>query len=80
MISFPSKMEIADWDQNCTITPQSIIKPGEKIPDNTVVYSNGRRRTDRRGVTDLRHKAQTRQVEVLRKLIPSNPTRRQAAA
>ncbi|KAM0331396.1 hypothetical protein ACHAQA_003069 [Verticillium albo-atrum] len=66
--------------KNCTITPQSIIKAGENIPDSTVVFSNGRRRTDKRDMTELRHKAQARQVDVLRKLIPTNPLRRQTAA
>ncbi|TDZ17091.1 Dynactin subunit 6 [Colletotrichum sidae] len=57
--------------KNCTISPMSVIKPGEKIPDFTVVYSNGQRRTDRRGVADLKHKAQARQIDVLRRLIPN---------
>ncbi|KAK1527971.1 transferase hexapeptide domain-containing protein [Colletotrichum paranaense] len=57
--------------KNCTISPLTIIKPGEKVPDFTVVYSNGQRRTDRRGVADLRHKAQARQIDVLRRLIPN---------
>ncbi|TDZ33990.1 Dynactin subunit 6 [Colletotrichum spinosum] len=57
--------------KNCTISPMSVIKPGEKIPDYTVVYSNGQRRTDRRGVADLKHKAQARQIDVLRRLIPN---------
>ncbi|OHW97424.1 dynactin 6 [Colletotrichum incanum] len=57
--------------KNCTISPLTVIKPGEKIPDYTVVYSNGQRRTDRRGVADLKHKAQARQIDVLRRLIPN---------
>ncbi|EQB59370.1 transferase hexapeptide domain-containing protein [Colletotrichum gloeosporioides Cg-14] len=57
--------------KNCTISPLTVIKPGEKIPDFTVVYANGQRRTDRRGVADLRHKAQARQIDVLRRLIPN---------
>ncbi|KAM9878976.1 dynactin 6 [Verticillium dahliae] len=66
--------------QNCTITPQTVIRAGEKIPDFTVLFSNGRRRTDKRDVVDLKHRAQAKQVDVLRKLIPTNPLRRQAAA
>ncbi|KAH7347184.1 trimeric LpxA-like protein [Plectosphaerella cucumerina] len=65
--------------KNCTITPQSIVAPGEKLPDFTVLYSNGRRRLDQRGITDLRHRAQVRQVDVLRKLIPSTISRKPAA-
>ncbi|KAI0169208.1 trimeric LpxA-like protein [Hypoxylon sp. FL1284] len=59
----------------CTLTPQSVIRPWEIVPDFTVVYSNGTRRLDKRGVAELKHKAQARQIEVLRKLIPSNPAK-----
>ncbi|KAK4187227.1 trimeric LpxA-like protein [Podospora australis] len=61
--------------KNCTLTPHSEIAAGETIPDNTVVYSNGLRRPDRRGVADLRNKGQTRQIDVLRRMIPSNPAK-----
>ena len=59
--------------QHCTLSPHTVVAAGEKIPDFTVLYSNGRRRQDRRGFGDVRNKAQGRQIEVLRKLIPSNP-------
>ncbi|KAI1777507.1 trimeric LpxA-like protein [Hypoxylon cercidicola] len=65
----------AKLGKHCTLTPQSIVQPWEEVPDFTVVYSNGTRRLDKRGVTDLKHKAQARQIEVLRKLIPSNPAK-----
>ncbi|KAI1400008.1 trimeric LpxA-like protein [Hypoxylon fuscum] len=65
----------AKLGKHCTLTPQSVILPFEVVPDFTVVYSNGTRRLDKRGVTDLKHKAQARQIEVLRKLIPSNPAK-----
>ncbi|KAI0139097.1 trimeric LpxA-like protein [Hypoxylon sp. NC0597] len=65
----------AKLGKHCTLTPHSIIRPGEIIPDFTVVYSNGTRRTDKRGVSDLKNKAQARQIEVLRRLIPSNPAK-----
>lgn len=61
--------------QHCILTPQSVIPPGEVVPDFTVIYSNGTRRMDKRGVIDLKNKAQARQIEVLRKLIPSNPAK-----
>ena len=51
------------------------MRPGEEIPDFTVVYSNGTRRLDRRGISDLKNKVQARQIEVLKKLIPSNPAK-----
>ncbi|OTA59609.1 trimeric LpxA-like protein [Hypoxylon sp. EC38] len=65
----------AKLGKHCTLTPHSIIQPGEIIPDFTVVYSNGTRRSDKRGVSDLKNKAQARQIEVLRRLIPSNPSK-----
>ncbi|KAI6091531.1 trimeric LpxA-like protein [Hypoxylon rubiginosum] len=65
----------AKLGKHCTLTPQSVIQPWEVVPDFTVVYSNGTRRLDKRGVADLKHKAQARQIEVLRKLIPSNPAK-----
>lgn len=42
------------------------------MADFTVVYGHGLRRIDRSGIEDLRLKMVARQVEVLRKLIPSN--------
>jgi dynactin 6 len=61
--------------QNCVLTPKSIVPPREELADNTVIFSNGLRRVDRRGVADLSHKAQTRQIEILKRLIPSNLSR-----
>ncbi|KAI8631203.1 trimeric LpxA-like protein [Xylariaceae sp. FL1651] len=65
----------AKLGKHCVLTPKSVIQPHEAVPDFTVVYSNGTRRLDKRGVTDLKNKAQARQIEVLRKLIPSNPAK-----
>lgn len=71
-----SKVALLTWNrQQCTITAKSIIQPGEEIPDNTVVYANGTRRIDKRDIAELKFKAQTRQIEVLRRLIPSNPAK-----
>ncbi|KAK3316282.1 trimeric LpxA-like protein [Apodospora peruviana] len=61
--------------KHCTLTPHTIVAAGDVIPDFTVIYSNGTRRTDRRGVADLRNKGQARQIEVLRRMIPSNPAK-----
>ncbi|KAI0015058.1 trimeric LpxA-like protein [Xylariomycetidae sp. FL0641] len=63
----------ASLGKHCTLTPLSTVRPGEKVPDFTVVYANGTRRHDKRDVADLKNKAQSRQIEVLRRLIPSNP-------
>ncbi|KXJ88524.1 transferase hexapeptide domain-containing protein [Microdochium bolleyi] len=59
----------------CTLTPRSTVPPGERIPDFTVVFSNGSRRQDSRRVAELQHKTQARQIDVLRRLIPSNPAK-----
>jgi dynactin 6 len=61
--------------QHCTITAKSIIQPGEVLADHTVVYANGTRRVDRRDINELKNKAQARQIEILRRLIPSNPAK-----
>lgn len=61
--------------QYCTISPRTTIAPGETVPDYTVVFSNGLHRRDKRDVVDIRTRAQARQLEVLRKLIPSNPAK-----
>ncbi|KAJ4293844.1 hypothetical protein N0V88_005358 [Collariella sp. IMI 366227] len=66
---------IGDGTVNCTLAPHTEIAPGDVVPDFTVVYSNGMRRTDRRGAVELRHKGQARQIEVLRRMIPSNPAK-----
>ncbi|KAI1436526.1 trimeric LpxA-like protein [Xylaria sp. CBS 124048] len=65
----------AKLGKHSVITPRSIVRPGEVVPDFTVVYSNGTRRLDKRGATELKHRAQARQIEVLRRLIPTNPAR-----
>ncbi|OTB09472.1 hypothetical protein M426DRAFT_316023 [Hypoxylon sp. CI-4A] len=65
----------AKLGKHCTLTPKTVIQPGEVIPDFTVIYSNGIRRIDKRGISDLKNKVQARQIEVLRRLIPSNPAK-----
>ena len=77
MVQFEHK-RAAHTLQNCTLTPKSVIGPGEELLDNTVVYANGFRRTDRRGLTDLRKSGLTKQIAVLRKMIPSNPAKFQS--
>lgn len=58
--------------KHCKIGPLCEIAPGEIVPDFTVVYGHGSRRVDNSGIEDLKMKMVARQVEVLRKLIPSN--------
>lgn len=61
--------------QYCTISPRTIIPPGTKIADYTVVFSQDNQRRDKRDVKDIRKRQQVRQLEILQKLIPSNPAK-----
>ncbi|KAK4677134.1 hypothetical protein QC764_407940 [Podospora pseudoanserina] len=61
--------------KHCTLTPHTEVPAGEVIPDFTVIYSNGMRRIDKRGVADLKNKGQARQIDVLRRMIPTNPAK-----
>ena len=67
----------ATLGKHCTLAPYSIVPPGEKLPDNTVVYGGNLRRLDRRGgqATELRHKAQNRHIDVLRRMVKSDPAK-----
>lgn len=68
-----SNAQLLTFDnQNCTISHLSEISPGEVLPDNTVVYANGKRRIDRRGITDMRKSGLLKQLTVLKAMIPSN--------
>ncbi|TVY19478.1 Dynactin subunit 6 [Lachnellula arida] len=58
--------------KHCKIGPLSEIGEGEEVPDFTVIFGDGMRRIDRSGVENQKLKTIARQVEVLRKLIPSN--------
>jgi len=58
--------------KHCKIGPLCEVAEGEVLPDCTVVYGNGLQRIDRSGVEDSKLKMVERQIEVLRKLIPSN--------
>lgn len=57
------------------MTAKASVAAGEAVPDFTVVYGNGQRRTDRRDIAELKEKAMLREIEVLRRLIPSNPAK-----
>ncbi|KAG5988996.1 hypothetical protein E4U54_004476 [Claviceps lovelessii] len=59
--------------RHCTISHKSVVAPGEELPDHTVIYSDGLRRLDQRGITDMRKLGLVKQIAVLRKMIPSNP-------
>ncbi|KUI69269.1 Dynactin subunit 6 [Cytospora mali] len=59
----------------CTLSPRSIILPGETVPDYTIIFANGTHRRDKRDVIDIRTRTQVRQLDILRKLIPSKPSK-----
>jgi dynactin-6 len=61
-----------DFEKHCKVGPLCEVADGEIVPDFTVIYGNGMRRVDKSGVEDLNLKMVGRQVDVLRKLIPSN--------
>lgn len=58
--------------KHCKIGPMCSVADNEVLPDYTVIYGHGLRRQDKSGVEDLKMKMVARQVEVLRKLVPSN--------
>jgi len=58
--------------KHCKIGPLCEVGEGEDVPDFTVIFGNGMRRIDKSGVEAQKLKMVARQVEVLRKLIPSN--------
>lgn len=61
--------------KHCKIGPLCTVADDEVLPDYTVVYGAGMRRVDSSNVEELKIKMVRRQVEVLKKLIPSNPAK-----
>jgi dynactin-6 len=49
-----------------------VVDNDEVLPDHTIIYGTGMRRTDGSGVDELKVKMVQQQVKVLKKLIPSN--------
>jgi dynactin-6 len=66
------RRSMANVMQHCKIGPLCEVAERDVLPDFTVIYGNGLRRLDKSGVEDMKLKMVDRQVEVLRKLIPSN--------
>jgi len=58
--------------KHCKIGPLCTVAENETIPDYTVVFCDGTRRVDRSGVEELKAKMVAKQVDVLRRLIPTN--------
>ncbi|PBP25343.1 transferase hexapeptide domain protein [Diplocarpon rosae] len=58
--------------KHCKVGPMCEVAEYECLPDYTVLYGNGLRRLDSSGVENLKLKNIAKQVEVLRRLIPSN--------
>lgn len=50
-----------------------MIAAGEVIPDRTVVYSNGKQRTDRRRIIETRKIGLVKEINVSRTMIKSDP-------
>ncbi|KAH8599775.1 trimeric LpxA-like protein [Bisporella sp. PMI_857] len=61
--------------KHCKVGAVCAVGEGETLPDFTVIYGNGLRRVDKANVEELKLRMVGRQVEVLRKLIPSNPAK-----
>ncbi|KAI9750247.1 MAG: hypothetical protein M4579_006549 [Chaenotheca gracillima] len=61
--------------QYCRVGPMCEVKAGEVVPDYTVIYGVGKRRVDGSGIQHLRMATMKRHVDVLGKLIPSNPAK-----
>jgi dynactin-6 len=56
----------------CKIGPLCEVRPGEVLEDFTVVYGKGLRRKEKPGLEKLRARTHEMEVEVLKRLIPSN--------
>lgn len=50
-----------------------MIPAGEVIPDRTIVYSNGKRRADRRRIIETRKIALVKEINVSKTMIKSGP-------
>ena len=48
------------------------VLEGDVVPNFTIIYGSGLRRIDASGIEGLRLKMVGRQVDVLRKLVPTN--------
>lgn len=57
--------------QYCKIGPSCEVANGEVVPDHTVIFGIGQRRLDQSGADAIRIKMLLKQIEVLKKLIPS---------
>ncbi|EKD14811.1 transferase hexapeptide domain protein [Drepanopeziza brunnea f. sp. 'multigermtubi' MB_m1] len=58
--------------KHCKIGPLCEVTDGEVLPDYTVLYGDGMRRLDASGAEDMKIKNLANQIEVMRRLIPSN--------
>lgn len=73
LVHFPVLESGSDaMSQHCKIGPLCTVADGEILPDFTVLYGHNSRRVDRSGAEEQKMKMVMRQVEILRKLIPSN--------
>ena len=61
--------------QFCKIGPLCSVSDGEILPDFTVIYGNNERRREKPGLEGLRMGTLEKQLEVERRLIPSQPAK-----
>ncbi|KAI0999379.1 hypothetical protein K3495_g8817 [Podosphaera aphanis] len=58
--------------KHCKVGPSCEVSKGEIVPDFTVIYGTGERRKDTSGTEKLQLDMVMKQVDVLKKLIPSS--------
>ena len=66
--------------KHCTIGALATVPAGAVIADSTVVLAGGMMRRDARGAAELQARAQAREIELLRRLIPNKAEKFMAAA
>ena len=62
----------ATLGEHCRVAPLCTVPRGEALESFTVVFGNGQRRRERKGLEGLRRGTHEKQVDVLRRLVPSN--------
>ncbi|RKF66795.1 Dynactin subunit 6 [Golovinomyces cichoracearum] len=58
--------------QYCKVGPYCEVADREVVPDYTVIYGRGQRRLDNSGIDAIKMKMLGKQIEALKKLIPSS--------
>ncbi|KAI6245412.1 Dynactin subunit 6 [Erysiphe necator] len=58
--------------KHCKVGPSCEVADGEVVPDYTVIFGSGQRRLDQSGAEAIKLKMLSKQIDVLKKLIPSS--------